>query len=136
MVLEIADEPDATMDEEHNARLAAHLRGLHDVELHVAAILADCPFRRRDAGHVDSRLGLESGENLLRFWLRQLPEGAAVLIELGEKRSDLRIDPRIGCGVGGRGDSCVCHDGCSKSECGDALNGFHDELILVCAVAS
>jgi len=51
MVLEIADDPDAAMDEEQYARIAAHLLGLHDVQLHRAAILVDRPLGRRDARH-------------------------------------------------------------------------------------
>src|SRR5262249_32286750 len=63
-----------------------------------------------------------------RLWLRQLPEGATILVNLGEERPDLGIDPRVGRGVGASGDSCVCHDACSKRECGDALNEVHERV--------
>ena len=46
MVLEIADDPDAAMDKEQNARIAAHLLGLHDVQLYCATILVNHAFAR------------------------------------------------------------------------------------------
>jgi hypothetical protein len=36
-----------------------------------------------------------SGENLLRFRLRQLPEWAAVLVEFCEKGPHLWVNPRV-----------------------------------------
>ena len=115
MVLEIADDPDAAMDEQQHARIAAHLLGLHDVQLHRAAILADGLFGRRDARHVDGRLRLKPGQDFLRLRLGQLPERAAVLVDLGEERANLGIDPRVGGGVWGRKGG-LGHEGCSEAE--------------------
>ena len=58
MVLEITDGPHAAMDEEQHAWLAAHMLGLHDVQLHPASVLADGLLGHRDAGHVDGSLRL------------------------------------------------------------------------------
>jgi hypothetical protein len=59
------------------------LFGRHNVEPHGAPILGDSPLARGDAGHVDGRLRLKPGEYVLRLRLGQLPEGAAVLVDLG-----------------------------------------------------
>jgi hypothetical protein len=45
---------------------------------------------------------LKLGENLLGLRLGQFPERAAVLVDVGQERSNLRIDPRVGGGVGRR----------------------------------
>jgi len=49
MVLKVADDPHAAMDEEQHARLAAHMLRLHDVQLNGAPILRDGLLGRGDA---------------------------------------------------------------------------------------
>ena len=48
---------------------------LHNVQLHGMPILRDGLLGRRDAQHVDGRLRLKPGENLLRLRLGQLQNG-------------------------------------------------------------
>ena len=69
MVLKVADDPDAAMDEQKHAGLFAYLRGLHDVQLNGATILGDGPVPNRDAGHIYARLRLQRGEGFLRLGL-------------------------------------------------------------------
>jgi hypothetical protein len=100
MVLEIADDPHAAMDEEQHARPRrarprCHVLRRHDVERHRAAVLGDRPFDGGHAGEVDRAPVLQCGEDLLRPGLRQLPERAAVPVQLGEESPDLRNDLRI-----------------------------------------
>jgi len=55
MVLKVADDPHAAMDEEQHTRLSVHMLGLHDVQLNGAPILRDGPSGRGDTRHVDRR---------------------------------------------------------------------------------
>ena len=59
MILEIADDPDAAMDEEQHAWLAAHLLGLHDVEYH--------PRRGRGGDRRFRSLGSDRPEMLAQY---------------------------------------------------------------------
>jgi len=59
MVLEIADNPHASVNEEQHPRRSCHLLRRHDVELHSAPVLADRLFNGGHTGHVDRRLVLQ-----------------------------------------------------------------------------
>jgi hypothetical protein len=108
------------------------LFGRHNVEPHGAPILGDSPLARGDAGHVDGRLRLKPGEYVLRLRLGQLPEGAAVLVDLGKERPNLGVDSRV---VGGvlrcRGN--VSHEACSCDQSCEFRETVHGGLSF-CAI--
>ncbi len=95
MVLEITDDPYAAMHEEQHTRLGRAVGRLHDVKLDRLPVLRDRALRGRHAGHVHRRPGLQAGEDILGLRLRQFPKRTGVLVQLGEKRTDRRIDMRI-----------------------------------------
>src|SRR4029453_14942252 len=80
MVLEIADNPDSTMNKKQNARRTLTLLRRHDIEVNCTSVLRDGLLNGTNAGHVDSRLVLQPGEDLLWLRLGQFPERAAVLV--------------------------------------------------------
>ena len=65
----------------------------------------------------------------LRLRLRQLPERAAVLVDLREERPNLRIDPRVGCGVRG---CCgnLGHEACSNGQGCEFRKAIHGDAPL------
>ena len=107
MVLEIAGDPYAAMDEEQHRRRAGDMLRLHDVELHATAILVNRLLGNDDTRQVDWRLCLQSGQHRADLRPGQRPERARILVHFGEKGPHLRIDVGIvgciGCSVGGLG---------------------------------
>jgi hypothetical protein len=116
MVLEVADDPHAAVDEQQHARLTGHLLRLHDVDLHGLTILRDGLFGCAHPGHIDRRLVLQRGQDLLRFRLGEFPERARVLVDLSQKGANLRVDSRVGGRVRRRRGG-LRHEGCSEGQC-------------------
>jgi hypothetical protein len=70
--------------------------GAHDVQLPPPPVLGDRLLDGGDARHVDGRLVLQRGEDLLRLRLWQFPEGAGILIQLDQQGTNLRVEVLIG----------------------------------------
>jgi hypothetical protein len=115
MVLEIADDPDAAVNEQQYAGLSGHVLGLHDVDFHGLTILGDGLLGRVHPRHVDWRLVLKLRQDVLRLGLGQLPERARILVDLAQEGANLGIDPGVGPGVWGRIGG-LGHEDCSEAE--------------------
>src|SRR5215469_6591191 len=110
MVLEVANNPNATVNEQQNARLLCFLLWRHDVQLYGSSVLCDCLFGYVHPGHVDGCLVLETSQDLLRLRLWQFPKGAAVFVKIREKGPHLWVDSTIGRRVRRLSFECLRHN--------------------------
>jgi hypothetical protein len=82
MVLEIAGDPDAAVEEYGDGQRTVRLFRRHNVELDVASIFRDRILRDGDTRQINGRLRLNTGQCRADLWTGQLPEWAAVLVEI------------------------------------------------------
>ena len=109
VVLEVAGDPDGAVEEHEHRERSADALGANDVERDGAAIdrkLALCDLDARD---VHRCLVLQAGDNRPGLVAGQLPERAAVLIELPEKRARAAVDRAILGRIERRAVDHACH---------------------------
>ena len=109
VVLEVAGDPDGAVEEHEYRQRSADALGANDVERDGAAIDRKLALCDLDAGDVHRCLVLQAGDDRPGLVAGQLPERAAVLIELPEKRARAAVDRGILGRIERRAVDHACH---------------------------